>query len=121
MTTRAQEKITAFQGLRGYAALSIFISHYPFLLNAAGKNAFDFVGGLGVEVFIVLSGYLAAMQADGGRSEGGIPALRKKIAKFYPLHVLTLLAAAVLNYSALLQLDVMSWGAFVLNALMLQS
>ena len=53
MEARALEKITAFQGLRGYAALGIFLSHYPFLLNAAAeRNAFSRVGGLGVEILL---------------------------------------------------------------------
>lgn len=121
MQTRTTEKIVAFQGLRGYAALCIFISHYPFLLNSTGKNAFDYLGGLGVELFILLSGYLAAMQTDSDRNTSAILGLKRKIQKFYPLHILTLVAAAVLNYSALLGLNIEAWGSFVLNALMLQS
>ena len=61
------------------------------------------------------------MQADSGKNDGGLSALKRKVKKFLPLHLLTLLAAMPFNYAALLNLDIEAWGSFALNALMLQS
>ena len=53
-----REKIESFQGLRGLAILLIMISHCIFLKNAMGQNSLSHLGGFGVELFIMLSGFL---------------------------------------------------------------
>jgi len=41
----SSSKIVALQGLRGYAMLLIFLSHYTFVQNKMGENMFWAEGG----------------------------------------------------------------------------
>ena len=44
--------------MRGIAILLIILSHCTFATNTYGNGIFKYAGGFGVEIFIVLSGYL---------------------------------------------------------------
>lgn len=115
-------KVRSLQGLRGIAILLIFISHYPFLRNAAGGNALGWAGALGVELFIMLSGYLSARQNDASVLVRGAGYFKQKIAKFYPLHIFTLACALPFSLGLLfLDRHFNTWIKLGLNALLLQS
>lgn len=84
----------SFQGLRGIAILLIVISHCSFGINAYGSNTTMYCGGLGVSIFIMLSGYLTLYQHYDNNTELKFKEfIFEKIKKFYPLHLLTLIAA----------------------------
>lgn len=85
--------ITGIQVLRAFAILIIFLSHCSLLTNAIGNNAFNYLGAFGVTIFIMISGYLA-INSDFSKINSFKSYLKyvvKKIMKFYPLHIITLL------------------------------
>ena len=111
------------QGLRGVAILLIVLSHCNYIQNSFGNNIFGAAGGLGVQLFIILSGYL--MMLNFNRSNK-IPLfglnIKNKLKKFYPLHFITLIFALPFLYKSFL------YGSFesaiekiALNLLLLQS
>lgn len=113
--------IRSFQGLRGIACMLVFVSHYPFLQNSSGSNALGWAGALGVELFIMLSGYLATKQND-KNVRGRATRLKRKIGKFYPLHILTLVCAIPFSFDLLfVQGHLNTWIKLGLNALLVQS
>ncbi len=84
-------QIESLQALRALAFIGIFLSH----VNAPIQWS-----GLGVSVFFVLSGFLLAYQhgedaIEVGRKECAGFAW-KRIKKLYPLHIITMILAAVL-------------------------
>ena len=81
--------IQSFQGLRGYAIFVIFVSHCNLIYNREGMNILNWAGALGVSCFILLSGFLGVSQPA---KSNLFSVLKKKIIKFYPLHIITLCA-----------------------------
>lgn len=111
------------QGLRGVAILLIVLSHCNYISNEFGNNIFSAAGGLGVQLFIILSGYLMMLNFNSGNK---IPKfalnIKKKLKKFYPLHFITLIFALPFLYKSFL------YGSFesaiekiILNLFLLQS
>lgn len=115
-----RKKNKAFQGLRGYAIILIFLSHFNFMNNAKGVNITTWLGGLGVELFILLSGFLLIENHGNGNIE-----IKKyfvhKIKKFYPLHIVTLAIAIPFSIKALLSLDIKTIASLISNALLVQT
>ena len=96
----AKTRIFGIQVLRAFAILIIFISHCSFINNNVGRNATDFLGAFGVTIFIMLSGYLA-ISGDFSKItsfKSYVKYVFRKILKFYPLHIITLLVALPLCY-----------------------
>lgn len=86
------KRFSAFQGLRTIAFALIFFSHSCGFLNMASGG----IGAVGVEIFIVLSGFLVEYHFK----DSGLPVVRqsaayakKKLVKFYWLHILTMILA----------------------------
>jgi peptidoglycan/LPS O-acetylase OafA/YrhL len=108
-----KREIPALTGLRGLAALWVFLFHVRSTFDQVGgglTTALSFLGGagfLGVDVFFVLSGFVLALNyADAGThrslaSYGDF--LWKRIARIYPVHLAAL---------ALLVLFVAAFAAF---------
>ena len=89
-----RKTIVSFQGLRGYAILLIFLSHCGnFVINSHGENALAYLGGLGVSLFILLSGFLLMNNYYYKEPPVAIELFKNKLKKFYPLHILTLILA----------------------------
>lgn len=112
--------IAGFQGLKGYAIALIFVSHFSFGFNAWGINLTSWWGALGVEIFIIISGYLLMEH----HFNEGIELKRyvvQRVKKFYPLHMITLLMALPLSITILLKMNREAWFALPLNVLLLQS
>ena len=82
------DKILSFQGLRGFAIILIMLSHCYFISNSYNQNALIYFGAYGVELFIVLSGYLAYYNYLLGKRNSSII---RKVKKFFPLHIVTFL------------------------------
>lgn len=112
--------IAGFQGLKGYAIALIFLSHFPFGLNVWGINLTSWWGALGVEIFIIISGYLL-MEHHFDEGIEFKPYVIKRVKKFYPLHMITLFMALPLSVIMLLKLNREAWLALPLNGLLLQS
>ena len=121
-----REKIESFQGLRGLAILLIMISHCIFLKNAMGQNSLSHLGGFGVELFIMLSGFLTCywhldhpVQALSVRE--AVKYAVCKIRKYYLLHIITLMVSLPFVWKhLLLEGDIRYWCIMVINALLLQ-
>ena len=85
------KKNNSLQVLRAVAFLGIFTSHLDL----------THFGGFGVEIFLIMSGFLMYLRySDPARERllpntiaGSFQFAKKKICKLYPLHVITLIAA----------------------------
>lgn len=126
MAAAEHAKLQSLQGLRGIAILSIAISHCQLLCLADGGNAVSHWGGLGVELFILLSGFLSCYWHFDERQpafslRGSWLRVKQKLGKYYPLHLVTLFFALPFAYKALLAGKVSAWGTLVLNAALLQT
>ena len=89
------KRFDAFQGLRAVAFALVFISHCTgFIPVRSGGH-----GAIGVEIFLVLSGFLVEMhfkeQDDRSLFFQALQYTKKKISKFYGLHILTTLVALI--------------------------
>lgn len=121
-----REKIESFQGLRGLAILLIMVSHCIFFKNSMGQNSLSHLGGFGVELFIMLSGFLTCYW----HLDHSIQVLSMweavkyavcKIRKYYLLHIITLVVSLPFVWKhLLLEGDIRYWGIMVINALLLQ-
>ena len=121
-----REKIESFQGLRGLAILLIMVSHCVFLKNTMGQNSLNHLGGFGVELFIMLSGFLTCYwHLDYPVQPLSVWEAAKyavcKIRKYYLLHIITLVVSLPFVWKhLLLEGDIRYWGTMVINALLLQ-
>ena len=116
--------IQSIQGLRGYASLCIFISHCNYLINENGENCFRWLGGLGVSVFIMISGFLLMYHYFDNHAPDSLSLFKNCLKKFYLLHIITLIAAIPFNLSILFGggMESLKYGiAFVLNLMLLQA
>ena len=88
------KRFNSFQGLRVIAFLLVFFSHCTgFLPLPSGGH-----GAIGVEIFFVMSGFLMEVNAkdrDGSLIRQCVDCARKKLRKFYWLHILTMILALV--------------------------
>lgn len=108
---KGTQNIESFQGIRAYAFMLIFTSHCSIPLFS------NFLGPMGVSIFIILSGYLAMRQYDLNIYRVNY---RKKLKKFMPLHWFTLVMAIPLNAYLLCGADKLKTiGILCLNALCL--
>lgn len=112
--------IQELEGLRGWAILAVFISHCSFGLNSYGVNSTMRLGSFGVSVFIMMSGYLLMFQHS-NKPVNIIQMCKRRLKKFYPLHIVTLGLSIPFAFKALLGFDVKSWIALALNASLLQT
>lgn len=125
MTTRQNttDYICSLEGVRGIAILLIILSHCTFATNAYGYSIFRYAGAFGVEIFIVLSGYLAYYNYLGKKSTLSIgETLKRKVKKLYPLHIITFIAALPLCLYIFSEANYIKTGMnIVLNLLMLNA
>lgn len=92
-----KEMLRSLHGLRGFACLAVVLSHYPIFRGSTGSNAICGLGELGVELFILLSGYLLCYRhwdddIESFWHEDFLYAVHK-IRKYYWLHLATLVCA----------------------------
>lgn len=121
------KKISVLQSWRALFIIMICIEH----MALTNKLSFWAAGGEGVTFFIVLSGFLMSYVYLDRMHDYSIKAqkdfLIKKIKKFYPLHIMALLAALLLNVLVVLKNEGIAIASLtdlavktVLNALFLQ-
>ncbi len=111
--------IGTLQGLRAVFVLLVFLSHVGW--NSGWR--FDFGGDCGVSFFFALSGFvLSASRARRmglkAPMESHAGFMGRHMARIYPIHLLTLLAALALDA---FQGHPREWAKVALNALLLQS
>lgn len=104
--------ITSLQGLRCYGVLAIFLSH-------CGTFRIGYLGGLGVSFFILITGYLTAAKYFDSGVTSYKSLVIKRLKKYYPLHILTLIAALILSFRA--EWTLRRFVTLILNASLLQS
>lgn len=77
--------IRSIQALKGLAFLLIFVSHCSFF-----SSRFGFFGGVGVSIFVILSGFLISINLNAYESQiNYAKRIYKRIKKIYPLHIVT--------------------------------
>ncbi|MGL1902920.1 MAG: acyltransferase [Fibrobacterales bacterium] len=117
------QHLNALTSLRFFAAMAVFFSHCGFM-TGVGSEKLDKLYGyifhegfLGVGFFFILSGYILAY-SYGGRLLSGKVSKRSfyiaRIARIYPLHLITLLCALPLLYFQVKQVG--GWALSVLPA-----
>lgn len=119
-----RQRIDSLQALRAWAFLGIFFLH-------AGLMNFIDCAKLGVSVFFVMSGFLMTYSYENAEfmtSPGKCLSFSLgKIKKLYPLHLITMIASAVLSAAALASHGcrpgsiIKLCGEIVLNVTLLQS
>lgn len=129
-TIPAKTDIPALTGLRGIAALWVLALHYTL---GAGREGTGFLfdvaahGAQGVVVFFALSGFILAYVYD-RQFTGGISAkaygafIHARVARVYPLHLLTLLAWYFILYqSGILVRPQDNAGSFLMSLTLTQA
>lgn len=102
MPVVVRKEITALTGLRGIAALWVFLFHVSDLMWTTGaREVAGLVGAggyLGVDIFFVLSGFILAYNYGDARIHQSFRAwmrfLGKRLARIYPVHIAALLLLA---------------------------
>jgi peptidoglycan/LPS O-acetylase OafA/YrhL len=129
MSQAMPQNIKPLTSMRFFAALWVVFYHYWPKLVGAAPSAFIERGYLGVELFFVLSGFILCHvylpQTEAGKFKYG-SFLWARIARVYPLHLVTLIAVAAMGLGAVAlggQIDssVLSWRSLPANLLMLQA
>lgn len=97
-----KKNIFGIQYLRAYAALLVVFNHLWSTGGVISKYlGFDIIGGFGVDIFFVISGFIMAYTiSDYSKPERfgiGWSFIKKRIHRIYPLHVLVL-APMILVY-----------------------
>lgn len=124
MTSR--QELPQLTGLRGIAALWVFLFHASVIAHDSGAHdLLGLIGGagyLGVDVFFVLSGFVLALNYGSDRLHrsppGWLAFLWKRLARIYPIHLATL-ALLPVGVLALAALDVPFYrlGLFTVDGL----
>ncbi|OII62449.1 acyltransferase [Streptomyces sp. CC53] len=116
--------LPSLTGMRWAAALVVFLFH---LKNARyfGGDDLDLVvwafgpGAVGVTFFFILSGFVLAWSARPG--DRAVSFWRRRLARIYPVHVVTTLAALALAFTVLPELRPHGYKETVANFLLLNA
>lgn len=121
----ARKKIISLQGVRGLAIMCIMMSHSSLIVDDDGRGMLAWLGALGVEFFIILSGYLTCywhLAHVDNKKISPIQYAIYKMKKYYGLHVLTLLLMVPLSYNNLfVDYEFNAWKKFASNLLLIHS
>lgn len=91
--------INTLQSLRGFFAIMVFLSH--FIINAAGDRLYYNGGTMGVEYFIVLSGFVLCAGYEMRIEKSAIrykDFVMRRVIRIYPLHLGCVALWAVVIY-----------------------
>lgn len=109
--------INSLQSLRGIFAIVIFMHHFP----VNGKGLFEAGGAMGVEFFLLLSGFVMCAGYESKADSDKLKFDRfflKRVIRVYPLHLLCLVGFIAIN---ILHLNVNGVLVLLPNLLLLQS
>lgn len=119
------KKIVSLQGVRGLAILCIMVSHSSLIVDDDGRGMLEWLGAVGVEFFVILSGYLTCYWHLEHVENNKISSFKSaiyKMKKYYGLHVLTLLLMVPLAYNTLfVDCELNAWKKFASNLLLIHS
>ncbi|MBM7389894.1 acyltransferase family protein [Clavibacter phaseoli] len=116
--------LPSLTGLRWIAAFVVFAYHVSRLGFLEGDRQIQYsslvaAGGVGVSLFFMLSGFVLAWADRPGGS--ALAFWRRRFARVYPLHAVTLLVALLLAATLLPQIRTGSGKAVVANALLVST
>lgn len=124
----ARQDLRPLTGLRFFAALWVIVMRDWPVLGAA-EPGWAARGGLGVELFFMLSGFVLGhvyLDALAARRFDYPAFLRARLVRIYPLHLATLAAVGVLGLAALasgraIDANVLAWRALAANLLLVHA
>ena len=93
-------RIITLQSLRFVFCLFIFVFHY---FRSVGSSGFEYGGDAGITFFFMLSGLVVSIGCGHSVETGNfqyVRFLRKRLAKLYPLHLLTFVVALFMGILA---------------------
>lgn len=115
--TSSSHHILSLQSMRFIFCIQIFILHY---FNNLGFNSFYYGGDAGVTFFFILSGFVLSMGCGASIKNGTfeyVQFLRKRLAKVYPLHLITFTIALCMSFVAGVKFNIIKT---ILHVFMLQ-
>lgn len=123
----AQSQILPLTSVRGVAAFWVYLNHMQFLTSSNRLvNGIAAHGHFGVDIFFILSGFIISYvhfeefgTFEGCRKNTG-RFLLLRLARIYPLHLITLLLVFALDWTRVLVNSVDTPTHFVLNLFLLQ-
>ncbi len=115
-----RKSIPYFQGLRGLACILVFISHCTLVKNRYGLSATMWLGSFGVEIFILLSGFLLMLQHENETLDFR-DLIKKRLSKIMLLHIVTLFLTIPFSLKEILSLDIKAILTLFFNLLLLHA
>ena len=97
------DRINSLSGLRAVAMLTVFCSHLVYLSETSLEGFFSWIdnGRLGVNFFLVLSGFVLALgyskKLDANNTSWDVLFVKKRISKIYIPYLITLILAVPLH------------------------
>jgi len=87
----SSNKLEGIQILRGYAAMLVVVTHLWSVGVISSVLKFSRIGGLGVDIFFVISGFIMCYSLrDRISSSDSVEFLKKRIFRVYPIYLLVL-------------------------------
>jgi len=91
-----RERVAAIDALRGIAAMMVIVCHLPF--SGGGEDAFAALlrqqGRLGVNLFLIASGFAIHMRAATDRELGFLAFWKRRLVRLYPPYLLVVALSA---------------------------
>lgn len=135
MADKKNAKIQTIQGLRGMSAFLIMLSHYSFFKRRStifpdggveeGQNVLMWIGGAGVSIFILISGFLIYGRYSDNEDAYAIGNIKNRVVlqykRFLPMHILTMILAVPLLLNVYIDEPVNTAIKVGVNAVILHS
>ncbi|MBD8722867.1 acyltransferase [Oxalobacteraceae sp. CFBP 13708] len=87
----SSNKLEGIQILRGYAAMLVVVTHLWSVGVISSALKFSRIGGLGVDIFFVISGFIMCYSLrDPISSSDSVEFLKKRVFRVYPIYLLVL-------------------------------
>lgn len=88
----SSNKLEGIQILRGYAAMLVVVTHLWSAGLVSSALRFSRIGGLGVDIFFIISGFIMCYSLkDRIRPGDSVQFLKKRVIRVYPIYLLVLI------------------------------
>jgi exopolysaccharide production protein ExoZ len=88
----SSNKLEGIQILRGYAAMLVVVTHLWSVGAISSTLRFNRIGGLGVDIFFVISGFIMCYSLkDRALASDSVQFLKKRVYRVYPIYLLVLI------------------------------
>ena len=116
-------KLAPIQALRAYAAIMVVINHLWNKGELASTMGFENLGGFGVYIFFVISGFIISYSlADKIGTFDNFLFLKRRMLRIFPMYLVVCLIFCVLYlHSAIVHDKEIDWSLLIGNALLLPS